>query len=173
MKKVISKIMACILLQSCATAEHSISTETTQNFKDKYIEVTFDASTSMIQFSLTNRSDKEIVLDWDNVRFIDLGDRSSKVMHSGVSYFQIFDKQAPASIAPHTTLNEFMLPSTGALFVYYDQAEKPTKEKVKVKIPIIIDNGQSKEYIFNFDPKELYMKDKEIIDKAIEDSLYE
>ena len=172
MKKVISIILACVLLQSCATVEHSISTETTRNFTDKYIDIGFDASATIIQFSLRNRSDKEIILDWDNVRFIDLSGRSSKVMHSGVSSSQRFDKHAPASIAPHTTLDDFMSPVTGPLFIYQDEVEKPTSKKVKVKMPIIMD-GQSKEYIFNFDPKELYMKDKEIIEKVTEDSLYE
>ena len=65
-----------------------------------------------------------------------------------------------------------MSPVTGPLFIYQDEVEKPTSKKVKVKMPIIMD-GQSKEYIFNFDPKELYIKDKEIIEKVTEDSLYE
>ena len=64
-----------------------------------------------------------------------------------------------------------MEPSSGMFFVYWEEVEKPTKEKVKLKMPIIID-GQSKEYIFIFDPKELYMKDKEIIENAKGDCLY-
>ena len=171
MKKFISKILACILLQPCTAAENSTIVDGTQDFNDEYIEIKFDASTIMIEFILTNKSDKEIILDWDNVRFFGLNGRISRVMHAGVKYSQRFDTQTATSITPHTTINDFMAPSSGMFFVYREEVEKPTKEKVKLKMPIIIE-GQTKEYIFTFDPKELYMKDKEIIEKAKEDCLY-
>ena len=56
------------------------------------------------------------------------------------------------SIAPHTTINDIMEPSSVMFFVYREEVEKPTKEKIKLKMPIIIE-GQTKEYIFAFDPK--------------------
>lgn len=171
MKKFISKILACFLFQPCTAAENPTIVDGTQDFNDEYIEIKFDASTIMIEFILTNKSDKEIILDWDNVRFIGLSGRSTRVMHSGVKYSQRFDTQTATSIAPHTSINDIMEPSSGMFFVYREEVEKPTKEKVKLQMPMIID-GKRKEYIFTFDPKELYMKDKEIIEKAKEDCLY-
>ena len=172
MRKSITVILTCILLQSCVATKHSTNSDATLNFNDKYIELKLDASTIMIEFSLTNKSDKEIILDWENVRFIGLDGKGDKVMHSGLRFSQRLDTHMPNSIAPHTTLHDFMSPATGVLFVYPAEVENPTNKKVKVKMPIIIE-GKRKEYIFTFDPLELYRKDKEIINNAMEESVRE
>lgn len=172
MRKSITVILTCILLQSCVATKHSANSDATLNFNDKYIELKLDASTIMIEFSLTNNSDKEIILDWENVRFVGLDGKGDKVMHSGLRYSKRLDTHAPKSIAPHTTLHDFMSPAKGVLFVYPAEVENPTNKKVKVKMPIIIE-GKRKEYIFTFDPLELYRKDKEIIKNAMEESIRE
>ena len=169
MKTLITAILPCIMLQSFAAVGYSANPDTIQKFNDKYIEIEFNASTLMIEFSLKNKSDKEIILDWENVRFIGLNGKSGKVMHSELKFSERLDTQTPESIAPHTTLKDFMMPATGAFFVYPAEVEKPTEKKVKVKMPIII-KGKIKEYVFTFDPLELYMKDEAIIKKAIEDN---
>lgn len=172
MRKSIIAILTCILLQSCATTKYSANSDATLNFNDKYIEFMLDASTIMIEFSLTNKSDKEIILEWENVRFVGLDGKSKKVMHSGLRYSKRLDRHVPKSIAPHTTLHDFMSPAIGVLFVYPAEVEKPTNKKVKIKMPIIIE-GKKKEYIFSFDPLELYRKDEENIKNAMEESVCE
>ena len=79
MKELISKILAWIHPHSCKTVKHLTKPGVPREFNDEYIEIKFEIFPGTTHLSLTNKSDKEIILDWENVRFIDLHGKSNKI----------------------------------------------------------------------------------------------
>lgn len=166
MKELISKILAWIHPHSCKTIKHLTKPGVPREFNDEYIEIKFEIFPGTTHLSLTNKSDKEIILDWENVRFIDLHGKSNKIICFEAKESQGVYTYTPQNIAPHTTIHDYLASVTGGLLVPPIDNWRLRNKKVKVKIPIIIE-GDRKEYVFILDPLEYYMKWKMMTGKAL------
>jgi hypothetical protein len=66
---------------------------------------------SGIAFSLVNKTDQTMTIDWDRVSYIDLGGNSGNaVMHKGIKYTNCAGEKAPSVVPPHGRMHDVITP---------------------------------------------------------------
>ncbi|MFQ5688368.1 MAG: hypothetical protein ACE5GV_17100 [Candidatus Scalindua sp.] len=80
-------------------------------FEDKYVKLDFLPTVEGISFSLKNKSNRVINIDYDKVSYIDINGKSHGVIHSGVRYLDRNRPQKPKIVPPMTDIEDFIFPA--------------------------------------------------------------
>src|SRR5207237_235665 len=87
-------------------------------FSDESLSISFAITNMEMGFTIINRSEAPLALQWDAASFIDLSNAAHRVIHKGVKLVDR-DKPQPASIIPPgTTLTDTAYPAD---FVSWNQ----------------------------------------------------
>ncbi len=142
-------------------------------YEDEYIDVTWHVDMESIRFSITNKTNHSLKINWNDVCFVDANNQVRHVTHSG---YKDLNNLQPMSMIPNgSTLTDCIIPEvrvynynhigkkkTYILPNIYKQY-KDTKElestkqsatsfvgkKITLVVPIIIKNVQN-DYMFTF-----------------------
>jgi hypothetical protein len=131
-------------------------------FEDENLKIAFEVSRKAINFSLTNKIDTALKIDWNQVSYVDVDGKAHKVFHTGVTY-KDRDASLPPSIVPPTAKFEDMaLPSDYSQWSdvgggYYSldllpqaaSASSYVGKIFSIYMPVEMNNGV-KGYLFSF-----------------------
>ncbi len=144
-----------------------VMTEPTVNkgliYEDLFLKIVFFITQKEFHFTLQNRTENPIKIDWNQVSYVDVQGKSHKVIHSEVKYTDKAKPQPTTVIPPTAKLEDIVLPID---YIYYKTGkhggwrEKPLfPEAPEAKIfkgrsfsvfmPLEI-NGAIKNYLFSF-----------------------
>lgn len=140
-------------------------------YEDDYIDIVWYVSPKQFNFTLTNKSDHTIKINWDDISYVDYDGRTGRVMHSGVKYTDRNNSQPASTIPKGASLNDILLPTDNVSFSsgqyggwnesrlipsYYstpeafaDGAGKYVGKTMRILMPILIENVQN-DYTFEF-----------------------
>jgi len=88
-------------------------------FEDAALRIVFNIDRHRFKFSLFNKTDNPMKLDWNQISYVDLSSGSHKVIHDGVRYIER-DKAIPLTVIPPSAkIDDFILPTDA---VHYAQS---------------------------------------------------
>ena len=85
-------------------------------YEDSIMKIVWVYSGSFLGFIVTNRSGETFKIIWDDAAYIDLGNQSLRIFHTGVSYIDRDKPQPPTSVYKNTTLEELIAPASYTTF---------------------------------------------------------
>ena len=85
-------------------------------YEDKYIRIVFDYDGMYMDFSLFNKTESLIEIDFNRITYIDTSGKGHKVFHSGVRYVDRNAPQAPLIVPPKSTVEDIIVPTD---YVYW------------------------------------------------------
>jgi hypothetical protein len=85
-------------------------------FEDSSIRVTFALHDSSFSFSLQNKTDSPIRIDWNQVSFIDPGGTAHAVTHDGVKYADASSAKPPTVVPPLARVSDSIVPADNVHF---------------------------------------------------------
>lgn len=132
-------------------------------YEDDYINIVWFVGYKSFDFSLTNKTDHTIKINWDDISYVDITGNVGRVMHSGVKYTDRNNSQPATSIPKKATITDLLLPTDN---VYYQSGkyggwrENPLipysyssggaeGKTMTILMPIMIENVQN-DYTFEF-----------------------
>ncbi|OPL14553.1 MAG: hypothetical protein AVO38_11325 [delta proteobacterium ML8_D] len=135
----------------------------TLSYEDRFVKIDFSITKKQFGFILQNRTDNPIIIDWNQVSYVDVLGESHKVMHSGIKYTDRAKPQPPTVLPPTAKLEDIVFPID---YVYYSSGKYggwreislfPEAPKAKifqgrsfsVFMPLEI-NGVKKNFLFSF-----------------------
>lgn len=149
---------------------------TKYRYEDDYIDIVWYVGTKQFNFTLKNKSNHTIKINWDDISYVDIKGNTGRVMHSGVKYIDRNASQPASSVPKGASLTDILLPVDNVYYVngqyggwrekllipaYYQskeamQQEAPTYvgKQMKILMPISIENVQN-DYTFVFNIDEL------------------
>jgi len=80
-------------------------------YEDKYIRIVFDYDGMYMNFSLFNKTESPIEIDFNRISYIDVGGKGHKVFHSGVRYINRNAPQAPLIVPPKSSVEDVIVPT--------------------------------------------------------------
>jgi len=135
-------------------------------YDDDTLSVVFVVSRKGINFTLKNKSNSPLKVDWNQWSYVDVESKSHKVFHRGVAYK---DKEAslpPSTVPPTAALEDLIVPTD---YVEWSNAEGGYRvlellpnnsaastligKTISVFMPIET-NGSVKNYLFSFKVKD-------------------
>jgi hypothetical protein len=87
-------------------------------FEDDALRIVFKLERHRLEFSLLNKTDSPMKLDWNQMSYVDPESGSHKVMHFGVRYIERDKALAPTVIPPSAKVDDEILPTD---LVHYEQ----------------------------------------------------
>ncbi len=132
-------------------------------YTDNHISLIIIPQDDRFFFSINNKSQSNIEIDWDRIIYINENNHSSRVIHSGIKYADKNSPQVPSLVAPKTSITDAIIPADNIYLstVSYEwrilSLLKNGKtngsyngQNVKINLPIKI-NGVSYEYLIEYD----------------------
>ena len=154
---------------------------TKYRYEDDYIDIVWYVGTKQFNFTLKNKSNHTIKINWDDISYVDIRGNTGRVMHSGVKYIDRNASQPATSVPKGASLTDILLPVDNVYYVngqyggwrekllipaYYQskeamETEAPTYvgKQMKILMPISIENVQN-DYTFVFNIDELLTNTK-------------
>lgn len=101
-----------IIFCACSAVHYAFVQEPDKNEFDikKYCDITFNISNDLIVFTLVNKSDKLIEINWGRSVFIDEDDFTHRLIHTGTRFIERDKKQENSVIHAKTKLDERIYP---------------------------------------------------------------
>ena len=93
---------------------------TKYTYEDNYIETIWYVGTKQFYFTLKNKSNHAIKINWDDISYVDINGNVGRVMHSGVKYTDRNNSQPPTTIPRNAKISDILLPTDN---VYYISGE--------------------------------------------------
>lgn len=141
-------------------------------YEDDIIDITWFVESKLFSFTLKNKSDHAIKINWDDISYVDIIGNVGRVMHSGVKYSERNNSQPSTLIPKGASISDVLLPVNNVFFEsgeygrgwvespllpsrYKNQDEFDILSKavvgkeMKILMPIIIENVQN-DYTFVF-----------------------
>lgn len=132
-------------------------------YEDDYINIVWYVGYKEFNFSLTNKSDHTIKINWDDISYVDITGNVGRVMHSGVKYIDRNNSQPATSIPRKASITDLLMPTENVYYVsgqYGGWREKPLipsgyndggaeGKTMTILMPIMIENVQN-DYTFEF-----------------------
>lgn len=132
-------------------------------YEDDYIDIVWYVGYNDFHFSLTNKSDHTIKINWDDISYVNIKGNVGRVMHSGVKYIDRNNSQPATSIPKRASITDLLTPTDNVYYISgqyggwrqaplipssYNQggAEGMT---MTIMMPIMIENVQN-DYTFEF-----------------------
>lgn len=133
------------------------------HFEDNLVSVTFKISLKQIDFVLKNKTDNPLIIDWNKMSYVDVLNKSHKILHEGVKYIDKNSSLSPTTIPPTANIEDFVFPTDNISYVsgkyggWMQELLFPQGQKAKyfsgktfsVFMPMEI-NGTQKNYFFTF-----------------------
>jgi len=125
-------------------------------FEDDSIRVAFAVVESQIQFSMQNRTELPIEINWDQSAFIDFTGQAHRVIHAGIKWNDREKPQAPTTVPPTARISDIVYPADYAEWSGSDWIHKPVLPPAELSykgqtfsifVPLRI-NGEIKNYLF-------------------------
>jgi len=131
-------------------------------YSDEFIEIIFTVGKTQIGFDMSNKTDRGIKINWDELSYISPTGRSMRVIHSGVRLIDRNAPQSPTIVPPTSRISDIIIPSEHIYYVsgkyggwreqdlFYDvDKTKYEGKEFSVYMPLEI-KGKRKEYTFTF-----------------------
>lgn len=132
-------------------------------YEDDYINIVWYVGIKEFDFTLTNKSDHTIKINWDDISYVDITGNVGRVMHSGVKYIDRNSSQPATSIPKKANITDLIMPTDNVYYVsgqYGGWREKPLipsgynnggaeSKTMSILMPIMIENVQN-DYTFEF-----------------------
>ena len=132
-------------------------------FEDDYINIVWYVGYKEFDFTLTNKTDHTIKINWDDISYVDITGNVVRVMHSGVKYTERNNSQPSTSIPRKASITDLLLPTENVYWVsgqYGGWRERPLipsgyneggaeGKTMTILMPIMIENVQN-DYTFEF-----------------------
>jgi len=155
---------------------------TKYRYEDDYIDITWYVGMKQFNFTLKNKSNHTIKINWDDISYVDTKGQTGRVMHSGVKYTDRNNSQPSSTIPKGASLTDILLPTDNVSYtsptkyttggwnesylipcVYKDEqtlfanANNYVGKTMTILMPIMIENVQN-DYTFTFTINELLTK---------------
>ncbi len=132
-------------------------------YEDDFINIVWFVGYKEFDFSLTNKSDHTIKINWDDISYVDINGNVGRVMHSGVKYIDRNISQPATSIPKRASITDLLMPTENVYYVsgqYGGWRESPLipasynqggaeGKTMTILMPIMIENVQN-DYTFEF-----------------------
>ena len=140
-------------------------------YEDDYIVIVWYVGLKDFNFSLKNKSNHTIKLNWDDISYVDYKGSVGRVMHSGVKYIDRNNSQPASTIPRGASISDVLIPTDNIYYVegkyggwnerYLIPCNYSSKEDfaagassyvgstMKIMMPIMIENVQN-DYTFEF-----------------------
>lgn len=144
---------------------------TKYTYEDDYIYITWFVDYRQFNFTLRNKSNHTIKINWDDISYVDYNGQTGRVMHSGVKYTDKNNSQPSSMIPKGASLSDILLPTENVYWVsgqYGGWREKSlipslfnkdvdiataagayVGKSMTILMPIYIENVQN-DYVFTF-----------------------
>ena len=142
---------------------------TKYSFADDFIDITWFVDSCQFNFSLVNKSNHTIKINWDDISYVNYNGQTGRVMHTGVKYSEKNDSQPSTPVPRGASITDILLPTDNVSFSLYSngwheqplipcifkkkEADAAASEYVgktmTILLPIYIENVQN-DYIFIF-----------------------
>ena len=136
-------------------------------YDDDTLNVVFGVSRNGVNFTLRNKTESPIKIDWNQWSYVDVEGKSHKVFHRGVKYKDKETLLPPSTVPPTAALEDLIVPTDHVewsnveggfrtLELLPDNATASTfiGKTVSVFMPIEV-NGNVKNYMFSFKVKDV------------------
>jgi len=152
---------------------------TKYRYEDDYIDIVWYVSLKQFNFTLKNKSNHTLKINWDDISYVDTNGKTGRVMHSGVKYNERNSSQPSSTVPKGATLSDLLLPTDNVSYssptkytsggwnenylfpcVYKDEASlfqyapNYVGKTMTILMPIMIENVQN-DYTFTFNINEL------------------
>lgn len=104
----------------------------TLEYADEFIDVVFSISTREIGFSLINKLNRPMKINWDDISIVYPDGKSTRIIHNGVALRDTANPQAPSTIPPNSKLEDFLVPAENIHYYQNDWAISPLIKSVDV-----------------------------------------
>jgi len=140
-------------------------------YEDDYIDITWYVSSKQFNFTLKNKSNHTIKINWDDISYVDYNGNTGRVMHSGVKYTERNNSQPATTVPKNASVSDLLLPTDNVYYVsgqyggwrekllipsIYQKTEdfnagasSYVGKTMKILMPIMIENVQN-DYTFVF-----------------------
>lgn len=144
---------------------------TKYSYEDDFIAITWYVDSCQFNFTLRNKSNHTIKINWDDISYVNYNGQTGRVMHAGVKYNEKNNSQPSTMVPKGASISDILLPTDNVYFVsgqYGGWREKsliPNSFDKKTNIdaaasvyvgktmtilmPIYIENVQN-DYVFKF-----------------------
>jgi hypothetical protein len=133
------------------------------SFEDQDIRIEFAISQNEVFFTLENKTEEPIMINWNQVSFIDISRYSQRVTHEGVTYADRNDSLPATTVPPTAKLQDRIIPTnlissdsrssggwvTNKLFPDGPESRRYEDQKVSIFMPVTV-RGSLKNYLFTF-----------------------
>lgn len=140
-------------------------------YEDDYIDIVWYVSSKQFNFTLKNKSNHTIKINWDDISFVDYNGNTGRVMHAGVKYTERNNSQPSSTIPKNASISDILLPTENVYYVsgqyggwrekllipsiyktpeaFASGANTYVGKTMKILMPIMIENVQN-DYTFEF-----------------------
>ena len=144
---------------------------TKYSYEDDFVAITWYVDYRQFNFTLRNKSDHTIKINWDDISYVNYNGQTGRVMHSGVKYTDKNNSQPSTMVPKGASISDILLPTDNVYWVsgqYGGWREKSlipnttSKEadidalassyvgkSMTILMPIYIENVQN-DYVFKF-----------------------
>lgn len=99
--------------------ENEITGHFSKSYSDSIIYTTWYMTRDGFEFTLNNKTNHPMTLDWNGVSYIDENGFSSRVIHNDMRYINRNDFQQPSIIPPHASIMDIIIPTNNILYSHY------------------------------------------------------
>lgn len=160
--------------------QHVEDGTTKYSYEDDYIETTWFVGSTQFFFTIRNKSNHSLKINWDDISYVDIYGNVGRVMHSGVKYTDRNNSQPSTTIPRNAKISDILLPTDNVYYVsgqyggwrekllipsnyqtqedYNNNASKLIGKTMTIMMPIIIEGVQN-DYSFIFSIDDLIQND--------------
>lgn len=80
--------------------------------------ISFDITSKTINFTILNKIEDGIKINWDEVSF-SINGKAQRAVHKETGVYKISDMQPPTTIPPKSTLKDFLIPTTNIKYTNF------------------------------------------------------
>ena len=140
-------------------------------YEDDYIDIVWYVDSKQFNFTLKNKSGQTLMINWDDISFVDINGQVGRVMHSGVKYTERNNSQPATTIPKGASISDLLLPTGNVYYVsgqyggwrerylipcvyqtpdaFNKEASTYVGKSMTIMMPIMIENVQN-DYSFTF-----------------------
>lgn len=142
---------------------------TKYSYEDDYITIVWYVTYSQFNFTLINKTNYTIKINWDDISYVDYKGQTGRVMHAGIKYTDRNNSQPHSLIPRGASLKDMLLPTENVYFsqnigwreysLIPNSISDPSKidiiasqyvgKTLSILMPIYIENVQN-DYMFTF-----------------------
>lgn len=147
---------------------------TKYSYEDDFIAITWYVNSEQFNFTLKNKTQHTIKINWDDITYVNYNGYTERMMHSGVKYIERNASQPSTMIPRGATISDLLQPTDNVYWVdatrytsggwrakplipnVYTSENPPAKvaasyvgKTMSILMPIYIENVQN-DYLFNF-----------------------